>query len=117
MIDEANQHTDDSAIPVALAKVALARSFSLQNHHEKALALLLAAEPLIVECFGLGHSRHTQLEGELLGVAFRKPDWPTALKYAETVHAMIRTKMGENYDQTQVALTNWGRALHDLAFC
>lgn len=113
LIKEASARTEDSAIAIALAKVALARSYSKQNQHDQALALLLAAEPVVIERFGAGHSRHVMLTGELLGVAFRKPDWPKALKYAEAVHSMIALKMGANHDQTHVALTNWGLALYE----
>jgi eukaryotic-like serine/threonine-protein kinase len=91
----------------------LARSYSKQQQHDQALALLLEAEPVIIERFGKDHSRHMTLLGELLGVAFRKPDWPKALFYAEMVYTMLRAKVGEQHDQTQVALTNWGRALYE----
>ncbi len=113
LISEARARTDDSAITVALAKVALARSYSLQAQDDKALTLLLEAEPLIVERFGKGHSKHILLLGELIGVAFRKPDWPKALLYAESLHIMVRMKMGEQHLQSQVTLVNWGRTLYE----
>ena len=113
LIAEARVRPEDSAVTVALAKVALARSYSLQAHHDKALTLLLEAEPLIVERFGKGHSKHILLLGELIGVAFRKPDWPKALFYAESLHTMVRAKMGEQNIHSQVTLVNWGRTLYE----
>lgn len=113
LIAEARARPEDSAVTVALAKVALARSYSLQAHHDKALTLLLEAEPLIVERFGKGHSKHILLLGELIGVAFRKPDWPKALFYAESLHTMVHAKMGEQNIHSQVTLVNWGRTLYE----
>ena len=113
LITQARARTEGGAITVALAKVALARSYSLQAQHDKALTLLLEAEPVILERFGKGHTKHMMLLGELLGVAFRKPDWPKALFYAESLHTTVRTKLGEQHGQSQVTLVNWGRTLYE----
>ena len=113
LITEAKARPEDSEIAIAFAKLAVARSYSKQKQNKKALELLLEAEPIIVGRFGKGHSRHLLLLGELLGVAFREPDWPKALIYAETIYTMLLTKMGRQHSQTQVALVNWGRALYE----
>ena len=114
LIKDASGRSEDASTVIAMAKVALARSFSYQLKHEQAFALLLEAQPIIVERLGATHSQHLRLLGELVGVAFRKPDWPKTLLYIKDLHALMVAKLGAKHNQIHVTLVNWGRALYEL---
>lgn len=114
LIQAASERSEDASTVIAMTKVALARSYSYQLKHDQAFALLLEAQPIIVERLGATHSQHLRLLGELVGVAFRKPDWPKTLLYVEELHAALLAKLGATHNQTHVTLVNWGRALYEL---
>lgn len=111
LIQEAGARPQDSALLVALAKLALARAQG--EDHAAAQRLLLEAQPVIVARLGENHSRHLQLLGEMLGVAFRRADWPRAIETAGTVHTRYRAKFGPDHVLTYVTLVNWGRTLDE----
>lgn len=111
LIEEAGKRPEDSQLLIALTKVALARAQG--EDHTAAEKLLLDAQPEIVKRLGENHSRHLSLIGEMLGVAFRRADWPKALRYAEELHTRFRAKFGENHVLTYVSLLNWGRTLDE----
>ncbi|MBB5206486.1 protein kinase domain-containing protein [Chiayiivirga flava] len=111
LIAQARARDEDSALVVALAQLALARAMG--EDHDGAEALLLQAQPVIVERLGENHSRHLQLLGELLGVAFRRSDWASAAVYAQRVHERVRAKFGDAHPMTWVTLGNWGRTLNE----
>ena len=114
LLKQASARGEDASTLVALTKVALARSFSYQQNHDRAFALLLEAQPVIVARLGRDHSQHLRLLGELVGVAFRKPDWPKTLLYVKDLHALMAAKLGPKHNQTYVMLVNWGRAFYEL---
>ena len=72
LIAEARARRDDSALLIALTQVAMARSY--REDHDTAERILLEARPVIVAKLGEHHTRHLQLLGELLSVAFRRGD-------------------------------------------
>lgn len=109
LIAEAQAREDDSALVVALARLAMARAMG--SDHDAMEALLLQAQPVIVERLGENHSRHLQLLGELLSVAFRRADWDNAAIYAQRVHERVRAKFGDAHAMTWVTLGNVGRTL------
>ena len=111
LIAQASQRDEDSALVIALAQLAMSRT--LEEDHDAVEALLLKAEPVIVERLGENHSRHLQLLGELMGVAFRRADWPKAISSGQRVHELSRSKFGDAHATTYVTLANWGRALHE----
>jgi DNA-binding winged helix-turn-helix (wHTH) protein len=111
LIDEALSRDEDSSLMIALARLAMART--LKEDHSAAEALLLEAQPVIVARLGEDHSRHLQLLGELLGVAFRRADWPRAVSYAQQVHERVRARYGKQHALTWVTLGNWGRSLYE----
>lgn len=111
LIAEAQSRPDDSALVIALARLAMARAMG--EDHNAMEALLLQAQPVIVERLGENHSRHLQLLGELLSVAFRRSDWAQASVYAQRVHERVRAKFGESHPLTWVTLANWGRTLNE----
>ena len=80
LIAEAGQRKEDAALVVASAKLAVARAYPKQ--HDKAEALLLEAQAVIVARLGENHSRNIQVLGELLNIAFRQGDWQKAQRYA-----------------------------------
>jgi DNA-binding winged helix-turn-helix (wHTH) protein len=109
LIDEARSRKQDSELLVALARLALVRAQG--EDHAAAERLLLEAQPTIVARLGENHSRHLTLLNELLGVAFRRGDWPRAIGYAQTVHERVRAKLGDGHASTHVTLLNWARSL------
>ncbi len=111
LIAEVERRGGDGDLMIALARVALARAQG--EDHAAAESLLLSAEPVIVARLGDNHTRHLQLLGELLGVAFRRGDWPRATIYAEQVHTRLRDKFGDAHPLTFVSLTNWARTLDE----
>jgi eukaryotic-like serine/threonine-protein kinase len=111
LIAEAGRRKEDSALIIALTKLAMARA--LEEDHDAVELLLLEAQPIIIERLGENHSRHLRLLGELLGVAFRRGDWIKAMHYAELVHDRARAKFGDVHALTYVTLGNWGRSLHE----
>lgn len=111
LIDEALARSEDSTLVIALARLAMART--LAEDHDAAEALLLEAQPVIAGRLGENHSRHLQLLGELLGVAFRRADWPRAVLYAQKLHERVRAKFGDAHALTWVTLGNWGRSLYE----
>ena len=111
LVQEAEGRREDSRLLVALAKLALVRAQG--EDHAAAEKLLQEAQPEIVARLGENHSRHLQLLGEMLGVAFRRADWPRALHYAQLVHERYRAKFGPDHVLTYVTLLNWGRALDE----
>jgi eukaryotic-like serine/threonine-protein kinase len=111
LIDEAQGRKEDSALLVALARLAQVRAY--RNDHAAAEKLLLEAQPVIVARLGENHSRHLQLLGELLGVAFRSGDWPRATGYAQMAHERVRAEFGDGHVLTYVTLLNWARTLDE----
>jgi len=111
LIADAQARKEDSSLLVALARLAQVRA--LGEDHAAAEKLLLEAQPVIMARLGDNHSRHLQLLGELLGVAFRSGDWPKAIHYAQMVHERVRAKLGDAHVLTYVSLVNWARALDE----
>jgi eukaryotic-like serine/threonine-protein kinase len=111
LIAQAGQREEDSVLTIALTKLALVRA--LGEDHGAVEALLLEAQPVIVERLGENHSRHLRLLSELMGVAFRRADWPKAIHYAQLVHERARSKFGDAHSLTYVTLANWGRSLYE----
>lgn len=111
LIEEAQGRHEDSTLLVALARLAQVRAY--RNDHAAAEKLLLEAQPVIVARLGENHSRHLQLLGELLGVAFRRGDWPRAIGYAQMAHERVRAKFGDGHVLTYVTLLNWARTLDE----
>ncbi len=112
LIAEAGQRKEDTALVIANAKLAVARAYPKQ--HEKAEALLLEAQTVIVERLGENHSRNIQVLGELLNIAFRQGDWRKAQRYANDVHKRVKAKFGDQSPLTYVTLTNWARTQYEL---
>lgn len=111
LIAEAVGRKEDSQLVVALARMAMARAQG--EDHAAAQQLLLQAQPVIIERLGEDHSRHLQLLGEMLGVAYRSADWPRASQLAQTLHERFRVKLGADHVLTYVSLLNWGRTLDE----
>jgi eukaryotic-like serine/threonine-protein kinase len=111
LIDEAQRRPDDNQLLIALARVAMARAHG--EDHAAVEKLLLEAQPVIVSRLGENHSRHLNLLSELLGVAFRRADWPRAAVLAQDVHERIRAKLGDDQGSTWVTLLNWARTLSE----
>lgn len=111
LIDDARSRKQDGELIVALARLALVRAQG--EDHAAAERLLLDAQPTIVARLGDNHSRHLTLLNELLGVAFRRGDWPRAIGYAQTVHERLRAKFGDAHALTWVTLLNWARTLSE----
>ncbi|MCU0950007.1 MAG: winged helix-turn-helix domain-containing protein [Burkholderiaceae bacterium] len=111
LIDEAQARPGDNELLIALARLALARAQG--EDHAAAERLLLQARPVIVTRLGVDHTRHLTLLTELLGVAFRRGDWPQAIDYARQVHERARAKFGDDHVTTASTLLNWARALSE----
>ncbi len=111
LIAEAGQREEDSALTIALTKLAIVRA--LEEDHAEVEALLLEAQPVIVERLGDNHSRHLRLLNELMAVAFRRADWVKAMHYGQLVHERARLKFGDAHSLTYTTLANWGRSLHE----
>jgi non-specific serine/threonine protein kinase len=112
LIADANSRDEeDAALTVALAKLAVVRAHG--EDHAAVEALLLEAQPVILERLGEAHSRYLQLLGELLGLALRRGDLDDGVRYAEQVYLRARAKFGDTHPTTFVTLTNWGRLLHE----
>jgi eukaryotic-like serine/threonine-protein kinase len=111
LIAEARTRQEDSGLLIASAKLAVARAYGMD--HEKVQALLQEAQAVIVARLGENHSRNLQVLGELLGVAFRRGDWPLAERYAQSLHERVKVKLGEKHPLTYLTLTNWGRAQYE----
>jgi len=111
LIAEARARKDDNALLIALTQMALVRAQG--EDHDAAEKLLLAAQPVIVARLGENHSRHLSLLAELMGVAFRRADWPRATEYAQKVHERFRAKFGNDNVRTYVTLANWARVLDE----
>jgi len=111
MINELLGRAQDTRLLVAMTQAAIARSYSYQGEHVKAIALLLAAQSVIVERLGPEHGRNLTLLNELMSIYFRQENWPKALSYAEQIHVRIRAKVGIKHNMTYVSLANWGRIL------
>jgi eukaryotic-like serine/threonine-protein kinase len=111
LIDQAQARKDNNELLIALARLALVRAQG--EDHAAAEKLLLQAQPVIVARLGENHTRHLQLLGELLGVAFRRGDWAQAGVYAERVHERVRAKLGDEHVLTYVTLLNWARTLEE----
>jgi eukaryotic-like serine/threonine-protein kinase len=109
LIEEAQRRPDNNELLVALARLALVRAHS--EDHAAAEKLLLEAQPVIVARLGENHSRHLTLLGELLGVAFRRGDWPLAAGHAKSLHERARAKFGDDHATSYVTLLNWARTL------
>ncbi|NJR43991.1 tetratricopeptide repeat protein [bacterium] len=109
LIAECQARKDDNGLLIALAETAVARSYSYQGKRAQAEALLLKAQPVIVEQLGENHSRSIHLSGELMGVAFRVGDYAKSVQYAEQVYLRTRAKMGDTHAMSYVTLGNWGR--------
>lgn len=107
LVQEAQARGSDGELLVALARLAMVRAQG--EDHDAAETLLLQARPVIVARLGENHSRHVTLLGELLGVAFRRADWPKAADYARLVHERARAKFGDEHASTWVTLLNWAR--------
>lgn len=111
LIDEVHAREGDNALLVALAQMALVRAQG--EDHAAAEQLLKQAQPVIVSRLGENHSRHLALLTELLGVAFRRADWPSAIRYAGQVHERYLAKYGTEHALTWVTLVNWARTLEE----
>lgn len=111
LIADAQARTGDHALLIALARLALARAQG--EDHAAVERLLNEARPVIVERLGENHTRHLTLLTELLGVAFRRGDWPRAIDYARQVHERARAKFGDEHATTASTLLNWARALSE----
>jgi non-specific serine/threonine protein kinase len=111
LIDEVRRRPGNSDLTIALAQLAMARAY--RDEPGEAERLLVAARPVIVARLGENHSRHLQLLGELLGVAFRRNDWVRAAEYAQLAHERVRAKFGDEHVLTYVTLTNWARTLSE----
>ena len=111
LIAEAEGRKENSDLLVAMARLALVRAQG--EDHDAARKLLVQAEPIIVARLGENHTRHLQLLGELLGVAFRQGDWPRAIGYAKQVHERVRAKLGAEHVLTYVTQLNWARTLDE----
>ncbi|MEK8033711.1 winged helix-turn-helix domain-containing protein [Ideonella sp. DXS29W] len=111
LLEEAQARSGNNELLMALARLAQVRAVG--NDHDEAERLLLQAQPVIVAQLGDNHSRHLQLLGELLGVAFRRGDWPRATQYAQQVHERVRSKLGDGHALTYVSLVNWARTLDE----
>jgi non-specific serine/threonine protein kinase len=109
LIAELQSRPGDPELSIALARMALARAHG--EDHAAAEQLLLQAKPVIAARLGESHSRHITVLAELLGVAYRRADWPRAIAYAQQVHSVARGKYGEAHVSTQVTRVNWARAL------
>lgn len=109
LIDDVQARPGNNDLLIALARLALVRAQG--EDHAAAEKLLLEAQPTIVARLGENHSRHLQLLGELLGVAFRRGDWPRATGYAQSAHERVRAKFGDGHALTYVTLVNWARTL------
>lgn len=111
LIDEARQRAGDNELLIALARLAMARAQG--EDHAAAERLLLEARPVIVARLGEDHTRHFTLLTELLGVAFRRGDWPRAIEYAQRVHERAQARFGDDHVTTATTLLNWARALNE----
>ena len=109
MLAELRARKGDQTLMIALAQVAMARSYSYQLQHDRAETLLRQAQPIIVARLGANHSRSINLQSELMGIAFRRADWPVAIVEAEKVHRAIVSKMGAAHSQSAMSLANWAR--------
>jgi len=109
MLAELRARTGDQGLMIALTQVAMARSYSYQLQHDHAEMLLRLAQPIIVERLGATHSRSINLQSELMGIAFRRADWPVAIVEAEKVYRAVVSKMGAQHSQSAMSLANWGR--------
>lgn len=114
LIAEAGARPGDQALLVALVQIAVARSHSYLGDDAQAEALLLAAQPVVIERLGEAHTRHLGLLNELMAVYFRRNDWARALPYAEQVYQRIRARLGEDHNMSQVSRGNWGRLLYEM---
>jgi eukaryotic-like serine/threonine-protein kinase len=110
-IQELQARAGDHALTLALARLALVRA--QEEDHAAAEQLLLQARPVIAARLGETHSRHITLLSELLGVAFRRADWPQAIGYAQQVHEVARRKFGDAHVSTHTTLVNWARTLDE----
>jgi eukaryotic-like serine/threonine-protein kinase len=111
LLEQAAARKDNNDLLIALTRLALVRAQG--EDHAAADKLLMEAQPVIVARLGENHSRHLQLLGELLGVAFRRGDWPRAAGYAQQVHERARAKFGDKHVLSYVTLANWARTLHE----
>ncbi len=114
LIAEAGARPGDQALLVALVQIAVARSHSYLGDDAQAEALLLAAQPVVIERLGEAHTRHLGLLNELMAVYFRRNDWARALPYAEQVYQRIRARLGDEHNMSQVSRGNWGRLLYEM---
>jgi eukaryotic-like serine/threonine-protein kinase len=114
LIAEAGARPGDPALLVALVQIAVARSHSYLGDDARAEALLLAAQPVVIERLGEAHTRHFGLLNELMAVYFRRNDWERALPYAEQVYQRIRARLGDEHNMSQVSRGNWGRLLYEM---
>ncbi|WP_176764272.1 protein kinase domain-containing protein [Aquimonas voraii] len=114
LIAEAETRSGDHRLLVALTQVAAARAYSELDKGARAEAMLLAAQPVIVERLGDAHSRHLGLLNELMAVHYGRRDWARALPYAETVYQRIRARLGDAHNMTQVSRGNLGRLLYEM---
>jgi DNA-binding winged helix-turn-helix (wHTH) protein len=112
LVEEVRSRKGDNELLIALARLAQARSLSQQDLRA-AERLLLDVQPVIVAHLGENHTRHLQLLGDLLGVAFRGGDWSRAIDYAQKVHERVRAKLGDGHVMTHVTMVNWARTLHE----
>jgi eukaryotic-like serine/threonine-protein kinase len=111
LIEEAQARPEDHSLLIALTKLMLARAQG--EDHAAAEKLLIEAQPVIVARLGESHSRSLTLLNELFAVAFRRADWPQALRYAQQVHEGAQAKFGANHVTTYMTLNNWARALSE----
>ncbi len=115
LVQEAKQRGSSGPLLEALAKAAMARSYSYAGDALEAEKLLLAARPVIEAQFGRTHARSLSIAPELMSVAFRNYDYAKALIYAEQAHQSIRDLRGDDHISTWVTMGNWGRPYFELA--
>jgi eukaryotic-like serine/threonine-protein kinase len=111
MLQQLDGRKENQELLTALVRLALVRAQG--EDHAAAEQLLLAAQPVITGRLGENHSRHLRLLAELMGVAFRRGDWPKAIAYAGQVHERYRAKFGDEHVLTYVTLLNWARSLNE----
>lgn len=108
LIEEARgRKQQDNELLIALTRLAMTRAQG--EDHAAVEQLLLQARPVIEARLGQSHSRHITLLNELMGVAFRRGDWPRAREYAQQVHERARAKLGDAHPLTYVTMVNWAR--------
>jgi eukaryotic-like serine/threonine-protein kinase len=112
-ISDLNRRGDDQSLMIAMTQTAMARSYSSQLNHDEADRLLQQAQPILRSKLGETHARTLNLRGELLGIAFKRADWPSALVQSEQIYQAVAQKFGDDNFQTSLTKANWGKVLFE----